>query len=39
METLCSGSVDLFLIGNGTVVVVMAIMTDQSVVDTFRGIR
>lgn len=32
-------SVGLFLIGNGTVVLVMAIMTGQSVVDTFRGIR
>ena len=38
-QWLAEGCVDLFLIGNGTVVVVMASMTGQSVVDTFRGIR
>lgn len=38
-QWLAEGSIDLFLIGNSTVVVVMAIMTGQSVVDTFRGIR
>jgi hypothetical protein len=38
-QWLGEGSIDLFLIGNGTVVLVMAVMTGQSVVDTFRGIR